>query len=132
MSQAPPTRRRWFQFGLRELFWLTLVVALSILGARERRARIGLENEVKTERHARKQQAALIEVLTHRLVKAESDAVNAHARRLIAEATRAGEYITSTTQQVIGSWPTNRESVPSDEIRTGGQSNPRSAPSKDR
>ena len=41
MSQAPPTRRRWFQFGLRELFWLALVVALGLycLGERDRRVR---------------------------------------------------------------------------------------------
>jgi hypothetical protein len=39
MSQSPPTRRRWFQFGLRELFWLALVVALAMYAFHERRQR---------------------------------------------------------------------------------------------
>jgi len=46
MDASPPTRRRWFQFGLRELFWLILVVALSIAATREYRLRKQLERDV--------------------------------------------------------------------------------------
>ncbi len=40
-----PPRRRWFQFGLRELFWLTLVVALGAGWIRERSLRHWGEGE---------------------------------------------------------------------------------------
>lgn len=40
---TPPTRRRGFQFGLRELFWLTLVVALLLVAIREHLERQRLE-----------------------------------------------------------------------------------------
>ena len=55
MSQAPPTRRRWFQFGLRELFWLMIVVALVLFAANERRERIreraAYESELEAKLH---------------------------------------------------------------------------------
>ena len=50
-SQPMPTtpRRRWFQFGLREMFWLLLVVALASFGVREHRERIRERGELEWE-----------------------------------------------------------------------------------
>ena len=46
MPATPPTRRRWFQFGLGTMFWLMLVFALGILWATERCERQRLSQEV--------------------------------------------------------------------------------------
>ena len=45
MHSAPPTRRRWFQFGLGSLLWLMLVIALLAFGLNERRQRQQLQAE---------------------------------------------------------------------------------------
>jgi hypothetical protein len=47
MPLAPKHNRHWFRVGLRELFWLVLVVALAIFGACELHARMRLEREVE-------------------------------------------------------------------------------------
>ena len=39
-------RRRWFQFSLASLLWLMLVIAVSVLGFRERQQRLILDAEV--------------------------------------------------------------------------------------
>jgi len=39
------TRRRWFQFGVGNLLWLVLLVALAVYGINEHRQRTGLEAE---------------------------------------------------------------------------------------
>jgi hypothetical protein len=47
MPDTPPARRRWYQFGLRELFWLTLVVAILLFALNERRERGQSEGDPK-------------------------------------------------------------------------------------
>ena len=54
MSEPSPSRRRWFQFGIRELFWLTLVVALMLFGALERQRRVQGDAEIKELKEARR------------------------------------------------------------------------------
>lgn len=41
-----PGGRRWFQFSLLSLFWLTLFVATAMLAFREHRERVRLEDEL--------------------------------------------------------------------------------------
>jgi hypothetical protein len=41
-----PGGRRWFQFSLSSLFWLTLFVATAMLAFREHRERVRLEEEL--------------------------------------------------------------------------------------
>ena len=45
MSTAPPTDRRWFQFGMGTIAWLVVVIALAVYGVNEHRLRRGVENE---------------------------------------------------------------------------------------
>jgi hypothetical protein len=52
MSETP--RRRWFQFGIREIFWLTLVVALALFGMLERQRRIQGDAKIEQMQEARR------------------------------------------------------------------------------
>ena len=46
MSEAR-SRRRWFQFGLRALFWPTTAVALALFAIREQRERMKSHSEAQ-------------------------------------------------------------------------------------
>jgi len=51
---STPQRNRWFQFGLRELFWMTLVIALTLFGMLERQRRIEGDAEIQKMKEARR------------------------------------------------------------------------------
>ena len=48
MSQAPPTRRRWFQFSLGTMLWIVLVLALATAWWNEFTLRLRAESRAAT------------------------------------------------------------------------------------
>lgn len=60
MAVATPTRRRWYQFSLRELFWLMVVMALIAFAIVQRR-----ELAIARDQYSAVQRA-LVNVLTER------------------------------------------------------------------
>lgn len=45
MAETRPTRRRWFQFSLGTVFWITVTVALTIVLIREHRENVELRQD---------------------------------------------------------------------------------------
>jgi hypothetical protein len=55
MTETPtPPRRRWFQFSLREIFWLTLVIALMLFGTFEHLRRKQGDAEINQMKETRR------------------------------------------------------------------------------
>jgi hypothetical protein len=51
MTMPTPPRRSWYQFTLRELFWLALVVALASVAIRERQQRLAADERANNIDH---------------------------------------------------------------------------------
>jgi hypothetical protein len=66
LSIPTPTRRRWFQFSLRELFWLMLVVAISLYAAKQRhRAEFWQQENQDIRRNAKAELEVLVAAQTN-------------------------------------------------------------------
>ena len=89
MSQAPPTtRRRWFQFGLGNLFWLMIVVALVLFLANERKGRMRERAESEAKLHETVKQAHKRELELISDHRAQITDIQFRHREQLSEATK--------------------------------------------
>jgi hypothetical protein len=100
MTPTPP-RRRWFQFSIASLLWLTLVVALSIAGIREHRRRVMIleAQEAELEAYAAKLEAqatslkAKLKAVDSKLETAETYLQKLQLEKMMLQATIDGKNL---------------------------------------